>query len=551
MKKAIYVCILVCVLGLASGVNAQSTMPDASYDNYTGSLVICGEAEAGSFLSLEIIKPGYTYEDMKGVSREAAMYHCDQTTADKNGYQFAITFRGASGNYRAVVVDYNTKERSEFELTLINPTGYADAVAALNAAAGISENRFKTTLNENLFNLGFSFDITASAESVTGFYNFVKTTPLSVEEPEKNASLYKSYVLMSALEDGLVPDALNYISDIYYETPGLEEDLSALAEMNTGAGMDFTNRLKGKTMTTLTQFNNELKIACILATTKYANGYQPIVDVLTDYGSLVGITGAISSRVCQQMNKNDYTADNIDDAYLTFLSQNQGGGSTGGGGGGGGVAGSPNNRTELDDFGPSTTIGSGTTEDKVESSETMIFTDLGEKHWAAKSVLWLKEQGIVSGTDTGVFEPDRAVTREEFTKMLVLACGLESNEKTVTFVDAEPGAWYIPYLGTALDAGIVLGMGEGVFGIGQNISRQDMAVMVDRALMTMRKELAVIRDYQDFADESAIAVYAKNAVSALYQAGIINGKGENLFDPNGYATRAEAAKIIYEAFKEV
>jgi len=35
----------------------------------------------------------------------------------------------------------------------------------------------------------------------------------------------------------------------------------------------------------------------------------------------------------------------------------------------------------------------------------------------------------------------------------------------------------------------------------------------------------------------------------LFEAKIINGKGENNFDPMGIATRAEAAKIIYETIQ--
>ena len=53
----------------------------------------------------------------------------------------------------------------------------------------------------------------------------------------------------------------------------------------------------------------------------------------------------------------------------------------------------------------------------------------------------------------------------------------------------------------------------------------------------------------EVADGEEIADYAADAIKALFEAGIINGKGENQFEPQGSATRAEAAKIIYEAFK--
>ena len=131
--------------------------------------------------------------------------------------------------------------------------------------------------------------------------------------------------------------------------------------------------------------------------------------------------------------------------------------------------------------------------------------------------------------------------------MIVIACGLTAEGDTVQFADAEDKAWYLPYISTATANGIVKGIDENIFGIGQNITRQDMAVMAKRALDSMDAEISKTRDYVTFNDEAGFADYAKDAFRELFEAGIINGKGENNFDPVGSATRAEAAKIIYEA----
>ena len=237
----------------------------------------------------------------------------------------------------------------------------------------------------------------------------------------------------------------------------------------------------------------------------------------------------------------------LEEAY-TAATTPGGGGGGGGLGGGGGAMGGKDNSTPVESgsafVGAGT--GSGATEDKVET-----FNDLSKNHWAYESVRWLKNRGIVNGTDTGNFEPDRQVTREEFAKMIVLACGLTVDNRSADFADMQIDAWYAPYIGAAVDAGIVGGTGDGNFGIGRNITRQDMAVMAKRALDARMVQLVKEKDYTAFADADVFADYAKDAVQALYEAGIINGKGDNLFDPAGTATRAEAAKIIYEAFKEV
>jgi len=225
---------------------------------------------------------------------------------------------------------------------------------------------------------------------------------------------------------------------------------------------------------------------------------------------------------------------------------NPGGGFSGGGGGGGSM-GSVSNKAPNEGSSMSAPIGSGTVDTKNE--ESMIFNDLGRSHWAAESVAALKSKGVISGTDTGSFEPDRSVTREEFAKMLVVVCGLSTEGKTASFADVDADAWYVPYIGAAVDASIVNGMGDNRFGVGATITRQDMAVMTQRALGACDISLSQVKAYTEFADDTAIAEYAKEAIEALYTAGVINGKGNNLFDPAGTATRAEAAKIIYEAMK--
>lgn len=87
-------------------------------------------------------------------------------------------------------------------------------------------------------------------------------------------------------------------------------------------------------------------------------------------------------------------------------------------------------------------------------------------------------------------------------------------------------------------------MDEEHFGVGQNITREDMAVMVYRAA----KKTGKVSDAEQgaaFADENEISDYAKEAVNTLKARGVMGGKGENRFEPKAYATRAEAAKMIH------
>ncbi len=172
------------------------------------------------------------------------------------------------------------------------------------------------------------------------------------------------------------------------------------------------------------------------------------------------------------------------------------------------------------------------------------FADIDSVEWAHEAIIALKEAGIISGKAEGLFAPNDNVTREEFVKMLVLALGLEiSTDNAPDFSDVNGDEWFAPYVYTAYNNGIVKGVGDG-FGVGANITRQDMAVMCARALELKEVSLEKIREDMTFTDE--ISDYAYEAVELLWSAGLINGISETEFASTASATRAQAAKLLYE-----
>lgn len=179
----------------------------------------------------------------------------------------------------------------------------------------------------------------------------------------------------------------------------------------------------------------------------------------------------------------------------------------------------------------------------------ITFTDLGTAEWAVESITNLVKKGVISGRSETIFDPDGLITREEYAKMLVLAFGLTAENATCDFADVPADAWYYEYVAIAAQRGIVNGMGNGSFGVGSTITRQDMAVMTYRAAMATGKAMDMANEAITFADNADIATYAAEAVTVMQRAGIINGMGGNTFAPTGTATRAQAAKIMDMASK--
>lgn len=170
-----------------------------------------------------------------------------------------------------------------------------------------------------------------------------------------------------------------------------------------------------------------------------------------------------------------------------------------------------------------------------------IFFDLNEAKWAKEAVEYLYKRNIVNGRGNG-FEPNANVTRGEFLKMVLLLNEVKIEIPTgEVFDDVPKNEWFAPYVYTAKILDIAKGDDKGRFNPNGNISRQDMAVLVCRVLGL--KSVDVNEDI--FADGTNISRYALDSVNALYEKGLIKGKGDNRFAPLDTATRAEAAQMLY------
>lgn len=180
---------------------------------------------------------------------------------------------------------------------------------------------------------------------------------------------------------------------------------------------------------------------------------------------------------------------------------------------------------------------------QTEGSQTGYFDDLDSVLWAKDAIEALAEHRVVAGKEERKFFPQDAVKREEFVKITVGAFNLEIENAIADFEDVAKSEWYYESIASAFEGGIVSGQSSTLFGVGAQITRQDMAVIVYRAAQKQGMEFDLQRD--NFADDEQISDYAKEAVYALKEKGIISGVGENSFEPQRNATRAEAAKMIF------
>ncbi|NMB41367.1 MAG: S-layer homology domain-containing protein [Firmicutes bacterium] len=163
-------------------------------------------------------------------------------------------------------------------------------------------------------------------------------------------------------------------------------------------------------------------------------------------------------------------------------------------------------------------------------------------HWARENFKQLVASKAIGGYPDGTFKLDNNITRAEFSTVLVKAFELESEEGTVFNDTADH--WAKDVIATAAAHGIVSGYSETAFGPNDNITREQLAVMVSKAAQLPK----AIGDFA-FGDSGKVADWAKQAVAAAVEEGIISGYPDNTFRPQDQATRAEAATMIVNALQ--
>lgn len=186
------------------------------------------------------------------------------------------------------------------------------------------------------------------------------------------------------------------------------------------------------------------------------------------------------------------------------------------------------------------------------NDDFVVFDDLESVLWARRAILNMKYLGYVNGKTDTKFCPNDTITREEFTAILVRSFRLgESSPESLTFEDVDKNAWYAPFIATAVNYGIVNGVDDTHFGVGQNVTREQIAAMLQRAVAAVGKSIIPKKSLAAFIDSSYIADYAYPAVTELAKAEVVNGTGGGAFSPWKSATRAEAVVMISRLLENI
>lgn len=182
------------------------------------------------------------------------------------------------------------------------------------------------------------------------------------------------------------------------------------------------------------------------------------------------------------------------------------------------------------------------------SNDKVTFTDI-TGHWAEQEIRELAEDGIVNGRSENEFAPEDNITRAEFAALIVRALGRNPALYHGGFNDVNANDWFAGYVAAIVDSGIMNGDTESTFRPNDVITREEMAKVMVNAYKLKTGTTEISSPDISFHDTTDISPWAQDFVKQATGLGLMNGMGDGNFSPKGWATRAQAAVVIYRLVK--
>lgn len=582
--KQIFLAALMLLIALPNGFSARAASPSIHsvvVDHAQKRVTVTGNVGVPEerLVSIKVVKPDGVSEDYFG-----------QTSSSADG-TFQFTFVIGPGEvedalYTVYVFtdDVNAAMKAIASFRYYGENAVRAALAALNSTPADEMGSFLIQYNE-IFSLSIGADSAygalkdkTSVHAALSGKSFASTDAVRLAFEQAVAAQQQVEV-----EEGQKQDALDMLRNAQVQEmetvlDSVKEILNIDMQTQCYTGMGDTQReelyaiLAAAPLPTVGSaaetFDKAVMVLCARDGSR-----QTIASILNEYDHILGFNGNdkyqnlsengkanvrkmlvgldFSGLDFQTVSGLDAAIDKMEAAFAAAVDEenerennsNSNSGGSGGGGSGGGGGGSKSTSISLPPANNNLPVL------QPDEQPQSAFNDLDDAAWAQESILALADLHIVDGFEDNSFRPNENITREQFVKLLVSAFGLYDENAQADFHDADAAAWYYPYVASAVKCGIVEGLGDGTFGVGTKITRQDMAVIAHRTMKYLEVTIPAVVSPSVFADQEEIAPYAQEAVSALQQGGIINGVEPQTFAPVQSCTRAMAAKVIYELYQ--
>lgn len=163
-------------------------------------------------------------------------------------------------------------------------------------------------------------------------------------------------------------------------------------------------------------------------------------------------------------------------------------------------------------------------------------------HGFQEEIMYLVEEGIISGYPDGTFRPDRTVTRGEAAIMIGRAFDLDGTQRNTKFKDVSAASKASGYIDAAVKKGIISGYPDNTFRPNATISRGDMSIILSKAFDL---HITSIFDFYDVGRNMA----AYEHVGKLSVYSISLGYSDGSYRPELKTTRAQFSAFLARALE--
>ena len=182
------------------------------------------------------------------------------------------------------------------------------------------------------------------------------------------------------------------------------------------------------------------------------------------------------------------------------------------------------------------------------AAQHLPFVDVAAWDWFQPSVKFVYEGGLFSGTGEDTFDPGVTMDRAMLVTVLYRLSGSpqdQMDQADAVFTDVASDSWYAPYVSWGASQGVTAGLGGGLFGPEQSVTRQQVLVMLRGCAVS---QLGITpsgqTDLTQYADYDQVAGWAEDAVSWAVANGLITPSAAGELRPADTASRAEVAGIL-------
>ncbi|PJN59329.1 hypothetical protein PAEAM_29600 [Paenibacillus sp. GM1FR] len=182
------------------------------------------------------------------------------------------------------------------------------------------------------------------------------------------------------------------------------------------------------------------------------------------------------------------------------------------------------------------------------------FTDV-TNHWAKDAINDMGSRMIVTGVREDIFEPNRSITRAEFSAMVVRGLGIVPLTGETSFIDVNKSDWFADYIYTAHEYQLIEGYNDAEFAPMDTITREQAMTIIAKAMKITGINPDLLPDQVNtligqYKDDSSISSYARGHIAAGLATGIMNGRTTTTIQPKGQITRAEVATLLQKLLKK-